>query len=191
MPSEGPSAPATSRFKRTDWIGSEADVRNDRNATTGDVAIAAVMVLALLAVTAILLRGDDGTLRWFAVPTGLGAAGLLVWAAGTARSSARARWSVRVDGVAEQMAQVATWCGRLGGHLEQPRSAEITRATKVRVAQAITQGEAALAAWSAAPVRRRTVGRLQSVAARLLPEMEAADLRASHERTIATHGRIA
>ncbi|WP_154793194.1 hypothetical protein [Occultella kanbiaonis] len=141
--------------------------------------------------TTVLLRGDDGILRWFAVPTGLGAAGLLVWAVGTARSIARARWSVRVDGMAEQMAKVATWCGRLGGHLEQPRSAEISRATKVRLAQAITQGEAALVAWSAAPVRRRTVGRLERVATRLLPEMGAADLRASHECTIARHGRIA
>lgn len=88
------------------------------------------------------------------------------------------------------MAEVAMWCGRLAGHLEAPSATGLSKATKVRVALVITEGEAALAAWSAAPVRLRTLGRFESFAARLLPEMAAADRRARHECTIATRGRI-
>lgn len=154
--------------------------------TRGDLAAASVVVLVLLVVTTVLVRGNDEVLRWYAVPTGLGAAGLLVWVIGSARAQSRALWSAHADAIAERMAEVATWCGRLAEM--DSRSAGLSEATQIRLARVIAEGEGALSAWSNAPVRRRTAVRFERWAARLLPEMAAADRRANLEQIIARRG---
>lgn len=164
-----------------------SELRPTRGDLAAATATAAVVVLVLLVVTTVLVRGNDEVLRWYAVPTGLGAAGLLVWVIGSARAQSRARWSARADAVAERMAEVATWCGRLAEHMDS-RSAGLSEATQIRLARVIAEGEGALSAWSDAPVRRRSAVRFERWAVRLLPEMAAADRRANHEQIIARRG---